>query len=60
MLPNEVIRRLCTGEGKEVILYEGPNNTYRIMPFDPAFEEKMKKVDRIMARYRNTLHVLAK
>jgi len=31
-----------------------------ITPFDPAFEKKMEKAEEIMARYRNTLHVLAK
>jgi putative addiction module antidote len=60
VLPKEVIRRLRTGEGEEIFLIEGPNNTYRITPFDPAFEKKMEKAEEIMTRYRNTLHVLAK
>lgn len=60
VLPKEVISRLRTGEGEEVFLVEGPNSTYRITPFDPAFEKKMEKAEEIMARYRNTLHVLAK
>jgi len=60
VLPKEVISRLRTGEGEDVFLLEGPNNTYRLTPFDPAFEKKMKKAEEIMARYRNTLHVLAK
>ena len=60
VLPREVISRLRTGEGQDVFLIEVPNNTYRITPFDPAFEKKMEKAQGIMARYRNTLHVLAK
>jgi putative addiction module antidote len=60
VLPKEVISRLRTSEGQDVFLLEGPNNTYRITPFDPAFETKMEKAEEIMARYRNTLHVLAK
>lgn len=60
VLPKEVISRLRTGEGEDVFLLEGPNNTYRITPFDPAFEKKMETAEEIMARYRNTLHVLAK
>jgi putative addiction module antidote len=60
VLPKEVIGRLRTGEGEDVFLLEGPNNTYRITPFDPVFEKKMEKAEEIMARYRNTLHVLAK
>jgi putative addiction module antidote len=60
VLPKEVLSHLRTGEGQEVFLLEGPNNTYRLTPFDPAFEKKMVKAQEIMARYRNTLHVLAK
>lgn len=60
VLPKEVISRLRTGEGEDVFLLEGPNNSYTITPFDPVFEKKMEKAEEIMARYRNTLHVLAK
>jgi len=60
VLPKEVIGRLRTGEGQDVFLLEGPNNTYRLTPFDPVFEKKMRKAEEIMARYRNTLHTLAK
>lgn len=60
VLPKEVISRLRTGEGQEVFLLEGPNNTYRLTPFDPEFEKKLAKADEIMDRYRNTLHVLSK
>jgi putative addiction module antidote len=60
VLPKEVISRLRIGEGQDVFLLEGPDNSYRITPFDPAFEKKMGKAEEIMARYRNTLHVLAK
>ena len=47
-------------KGEDVFLLEGPDNTYRITPFDPGFEKKMEKAEEIMARYRNTLHTLAK
>lgn len=60
VLPKEVVSRLRTGEGEELFLLEGPNNTYRLTPFDPTFEKKMAKAEEIMARYRNTLHALAK
>ena len=60
VLPKEVVSRLRTGEGEEVFLIEGPNNTYRLTPFDPAFQKKMEKAEDIMSRYRNTLHVLSK
>lgn len=60
VLPKEVISRLRVSEGEDVFLLEGPDNTYRITPFDPGFEKKMAKAEEIMARYRNTLHTLAK
>jgi putative addiction module antidote len=60
VLPKEVISRLRTSEGAEVFLLEGPNNTYRLTPFDPSFQKKMEKAEDIMSRYRNTLHVLSK
>jgi putative addiction module antidote len=60
VLPKEVVSRLRTSEGEEVFLLEGPNNTYRLTPFDPAFQKKMEKAEDIMSRYRNTLHVLSK
>lgn len=60
VLPREVVGRLGTGEGEEVFLLEGPNNTYRLTPFDPVFAKKMEKAEEIMGRYRNALHALAK
>ena len=60
VLPKQVVNRLHTKEGEEVFLIEGPNNTYHLTPFDPAFQKKMKKAEDIMSRYRNTLNVLSK
>jgi putative addiction module antidote len=60
VLPKEVLAHLRAGEGAEVFLVEGPNNSYRLTSFDPAFREKMEKAEDIMARYRNTLRELAK
>jgi putative addiction module antidote len=60
VLPKEVLARLRAGDGVEVFLVEGPNNSYRLTAFDPAFQEKMEKAEEIMGRYRNTLRELAK
>lgn len=60
VLPKEVVSRLQAQEGSELFLAESPDGSFRISPFDPSFEEKMSKVQDIMSRYRNTLHVLAK
>jgi putative addiction module antidote len=60
VLPKEVLVHLRANEGEELFLLEGPNNSYRLTALDPAFQKKMEKAEEIMARYRNTLNVLAK
>ena len=60
VLPKEVITRLNTRDGEQLFLVEGPDGTYQLTPYDPAFEKKMTVADDILHRYRNTLHVLAK
>jgi putative addiction module antidote len=60
VLPKEVINRLHTADGEPLFLIEAPDGSYRLTPYDPAFEKKMAQADDIMSRYRNTLHVLAK
>ena len=60
VLPKDVIKRLRTKDGEPLFLIEGPDGSYRLTPYDPAFEKKMAKAEDIISRYRNTLHVLAK
>jgi putative addiction module antidote len=60
VLPKEVISRLQTGDGERLFLIEAADGDYRLTPYDPAFEKKMAKAERIMSRYRNTLHSLSK
>jgi putative addiction module antidote len=60
VLPKEVINRLNTRDGEQLFLVEGPDGTYQLTPYDPAFEKKMTTADDILHRYRNTLRVLAK
>ena len=60
VLPKEVVKRLQTGDGEPLFLIESPDGTYRLTPYDPAFERKMAKADDIIGRYRNALHKLAK
>jgi putative addiction module antidote len=59
VLPKDVINRLQTGDGKSVFLVDAPDGSYRLTPYDPAFEAKMTKADEIIGRYRNTLKALA-
>jgi putative addiction module antidote len=60
VLPKEVIHRLHTADGDALFLIEAPDGGYQLTPYDPGFEKKMAKADEIIARYRNTLHILAK
>ena len=60
ILPKEVLNRLHTADGEALFLIEASEGGYLLTPYDPGFEEKMKKADDIISRYRNTLHVLAK
>lgn len=60
VLPKEVINRLHSGDGEKLFLIEDADGSYRLTPYDPAFEKKMARADDIIDRYRNTLHVLAK
>jgi putative addiction module antidote len=60
VLPREAINRLRTGDGERLFLIEGPDGTYQLTPYDPAFEQEMNNADQIISRYRNTLHALAK
>jgi putative addiction module antidote len=60
VLPKEALAHLRANEGEDLFLLEGPNNSYRLTALDPAFQKKMEKAEEIMARYRNTLNVLAK
>jgi putative addiction module antidote len=59
ILPKEVIGRLGIGDGERLFLIESADGDYVLTPCDPAFEKKMTKTTRIMARYRNTLRGLA-
>lgn len=60
VLPKEAVTHLRAGEGDRLFLVEGPACTYQLTPYDPAFSKKMKKVEDIISRYRNTIHELAK
>lgn len=60
VLPLEVVSRLHVEDGDRLFLTEAPEGGYRLTPYDPEFEVQMKLAEEGMARYRNTLHALAK
>jgi putative addiction module antidote len=58
-LPKEILARLHLEEGDRLFLTQSPDGSYRLTPYDPEFEKQMKLGKKIMAKYRNTLRVLA-
>jgi putative addiction module antidote len=60
VLPKEAVKRLQADDGDRLFLIEGPEGAYQLTPYDPAFEKKMLQAEKIIGRYRNTLHTLAK
>lgn len=54
--PREVIDRLPSREGEGLFLIEAPDGAYQLSPHDPAFAEKMRQADDLIARYRTALH----
>ena len=50
---------LNLSKGDTLYAVEAQDGSFRLTPFDPEFEARLKKADDIMRRYRNTLRVLA-
>lgn len=59
ILPKEVAARLKVKKGDSVFLTETTDG-YTLTPYDPEFETQMEAARCGMARYRNTLHELAR
>jgi putative addiction module antidote len=60
VLPKEVVQALHTAEGETLHLTETAGGGFLLTPYDPDFERKMRQVEDIAARYRDTLHALSK
>ena len=59
VIPKEMLARLNLSKGDSLYAVEEQDGSFRLTPFDPEFEARLKKADDIMRRYRNTLRVLA-
>lgn len=59
VLPKEVLAKLRAGEGDEILITETETGL-QLHRKDAEFEEHMRIVEKIMARYPNTLRALAK
>ncbi len=60
VLPNEVVQALHTAEGETLHLTVSQDGGYHLTPYDPDFERKMRQVEEIASRYRDTLRTLSK
>ena len=59
VLPKEATTRLNVGEGDQLYITEAPGG-FRLTAGDPEFAKQMAIAQKVMKRYRNTLHELAK
>jgi putative addiction module antidote len=59
LLPKEVLIKLKAGKGDTLFLVEGPDG-FMLTPYQQDFETQMKAAEKLMKKYRNTLHELAK
>lgn len=60
MLPKEALQYLNVGEGGALALTEAGDGSLRLAPASAEFLAQMKAAEDVIARYRNTLRVLAK
>lgn len=60
VLPKEVIARLNARVDAPLYLTETPDGGYRLLPYDPGLEEKLREAEDLMHRYPDTLHVLGR
>ena len=59
ILPRELLARLKVEKGDALYVTETPDGL-RITPYDPAFEDQMKKARGIMKKRRDALRALAR
>lgn len=59
VLPREVLAQLKVAKGDELYLVDMPEGVM-LTPYRPDFDKQMQVADRVMKRYRNALHELAR
>jgi putative addiction module antidote len=60
ILTKEAMARLKVKKGDTVYLTEAPDGSYRLTPYNPAFERQMSLAEDIMRSDRDVLRALAK
>jgi putative addiction module antidote len=58
-LPHEILSHLHLADGNRVMLTESVEGGYRLMAYEPEFEQQMQAAEEGMRRYSNTLKALA-
>lgn len=59
LLPKEALTRLKAGKGDVLYLIDGPDGL-TLTPYQQDFEQQMEAAEKVLKKYRNALHELAK
>ncbi|MCU7936288.1 MAG: AbrB/MazE/SpoVT family DNA-binding domain-containing protein [Candidatus Thiodiazotropha sp. (ex Dulcina madagascariensis)] len=59
VLPKEALTKLHAGKGDVLYLVEGPEGLI-LTPYQQDLDDQMKAAEKVMKKYRNALHELAK
>ena len=59
VLPKEALTKLKTGKGETLYLVDSPEG-FMLTPYQQNFEKQMEAAEKVMKKYRNALHELAK
>jgi putative addiction module antidote len=59
VLPKEALARLKADKGDVLYLVEGPEGL-TLTPYQQDFDTQMRAAEKVMKKYRNALHELAK
>ena len=59
LLPKEALTRLNAGKGDLLYLVDGPEGL-TLTPYQQDFEKQMEAAEKVLKKYRNALHELAK
>ena len=59
ILPKEALLKMKASKGDTLYLVENPEG-YSLTPYQKDFDQQIKIAEKVMKKYRNALHELAK
>ena len=59
VLPKEALKKLKADKGEILYLVDSPEG-FMLTPYQQNFEQQMEVAEKVMKKYRNALHELAK